>query len=160
MALVEVQDVQFTKTDPAIYVIGKITFTWLMVLCQLNSLYVSIACKQWLFRTGTDHFVFWYHNGMADPGTSVEPADMPGSALWLWHQYSKCAVSIGSNHCFQTIGTYNNWSTNIYGDVMSYRLSISDSVSTLNNGSEFGIAINSILSFDVNVCHIKKKFGE
>ncbi len=28
----------------------------------------------------------------------------------LWHQYINCTASVGSNHCFQAIGTYRNCS--------------------------------------------------
>ncbi len=50
-----------------------------------------IAWKQWLLPTEAMQF-----------------ADVPGSALPLWCQYTNYAASVGSNHCFQAIGTYRN----------------------------------------------------
>ncbi len=33
---------------------------------------------------------------------------IPGCALPLCRQYTYCTASVGSNYCFQTIGTYKN----------------------------------------------------
>ncbi len=37
-----------------------------------------------------------------------QTADVPGSALPLWHQYANCTALVGSNHCFQGNGAYRN----------------------------------------------------
>ncbi len=42
-------------------------------------------------------------------GRSDVTADMPGSDLPLRGLYTNCTTSLGSNHCFQAIGTYRNW---------------------------------------------------
>ncbi len=34
--------------------------------------------------------------------------DVSGYALPFWHQYTSCTDSVGSNHYFQTIGTYRD----------------------------------------------------
>ncbi len=67
-------------------------------------MYVPITWKQWLLPTQVAQFVYWHHSGRADPGMSAECADLPGSALLLWHQYTKCAAPVECNHCFQAIG--------------------------------------------------------
>ncbi len=45
---------------------------------------------------------------MTHPGKS---ADMSGCALPLPCQYTHWTTHVRSNHCFQTIGTYRNWSS-------------------------------------------------
>ncbi len=60
--------------------------------------------------------VYCNHNGMADPDTSAqsadvfccESADVPGSALPVWREYTKCTALVGSNHYFLVIGAYTN----------------------------------------------------
>ncbi len=38
----------------------------------------------------------------------MHSADVPEPDLPLWDQYTNCAISWGSNHCFQAIRTYRN----------------------------------------------------
>ncbi len=82
-----------------------------------------IAWKQWLLPTKDVQFVCWHHNvrthhlhslctdDRAHPGMVghiQECQQTPGSTLQLWHQYTNCAASAESNHCFEAIVTCTN----------------------------------------------------
>ncbi len=56
-----------------------------------------ITWKQWLLHIEAMQLLHWRHTGRADPGMSPDSADVPGSALSLWHQYTNCTASVGSN---------------------------------------------------------------